>query len=646
MNFFDQFEKISGLSFSKNKSCFIASKRITNDRILAIKNVTGFTHSTLPLKYLGVPLFKGRKISFLFNDLIASVQNKLQSWDSNFLSFGGRLTLIKSVLCALPVYCFQTIAPTKTVCSKIHKLINNFFWRGTSSTSKINWAKWENCCGVKEEGGLGCKNLLDLANAFSFKLWFNLRSKDNLWAQFMTAKYCVGKHPSNIFSKHGISRVWRRMCKVKWEVEPFIFWGLGVGDIFFWQDKWLGNDSIDSILNTSSNSSLKVNYFFNNNCWDIDKLFNVVPDCILQRILKMPININSKDIIMYNLSKDGYFYLKNAWNAFRSKGNCDNTFTQIWHKNIPSTISVFVWRALHRYLPTEDNLINKGFILASKCQCCFHNENMHHVLISGLVAVRTWVHFDDLFKLNCFNSHISLISFLKCWLVNFKGHIRNIIPCLIMWFLWLERNNSLFNGVRMCHLNVIQKVKDKMVALMAVNLISIKHFKNYFFVFEALRCNLDFSIPVVRTFQWIKPPRNFYKLNIDVSISGIFGGVTRDSNGLLVAGFAGPLNICDYNTAMNKAILSGCQVCTTLNVFNLIIEVNSAFNFNPLVAEVDSCCNANSFYLIREIKQQLLGLNYSFHHIMNGGNVCASWLARWGCDLIGIIDFFRINCPV
>ncbi|XP_020705081.1 uncharacterized protein LOC110115996 [Dendrobium catenatum] len=200
----------------------------------------------------------------------------------------------------------------------------------------------------------------------------------------------------------------------------------------------------------------------------------------------------------------------------------------------------------------------------------------------------------------------------------------------------------------MGHHNVIQKVKDKVAALISANLISIKHFKNYFCVFEALGGNLDPSISVVRTFQWIKPPRNFYKLNIDVSISGNvagFGGVIRDSNGLLVAGFTGPLNICDYNPAMNKTILYGCQVCTTLNVFNLIIEVNSAFNFIPLVAEVDSCCNANSFYLIRDIKQQLLCFNYSFHHIMNGGNVCASQLARWGYDLIRNTDFFRINCP-
>ncbi|KAI0530897.1 hypothetical protein KFK09_000445 [Dendrobium nobile] len=84
-------------------------------------------HSQLPIKYLSVPIFKDRKKTFLFDDLISFVQNKILSWDSNFLSFAGRVTLIKSVLCSLDVYRFQTIFSTQAVCNKAHKLINNFF---------------------------------------------------------------------------------------------------------------------------------------------------------------------------------------------------------------------------------------------------------------------------------------------------------------------------------------------------------------------------------------------------------------------------------------------------------------------------------------------------------------------------------------
>ncbi|KAI0515770.1 hypothetical protein KFK09_008437 [Dendrobium nobile] len=35
------------------------------------------------------------------------------------------------------------------------------------------------------------------------------------------------------------------------------------------------------------------------------------------------------------------------------------------------------------------------------------------------------------------------------WFVNYKGHIRNVTSALIFWYLWLERNNSVFKGIKM-----------------------------------------------------------------------------------------------------------------------------------------------------------------------------------------------------
>ncbi|KAI0524886.1 hypothetical protein KFK09_004276 [Dendrobium nobile] len=269
------------------------------------------------------------------------------------------------------------------------------------------------------------------------------------------------------------------MCKFKWDMESALFWGLGYGNVFFWHDKWLGKDSIDSLMHTSSFDSVKVNFFFKDNGWDVDKLSNFVPNCVIFRILNFTFNIHSKDVIMCDCSNDGAFQIKHVWLSFRSKRPFDKIFSNIWHKSIPKTISVFMWRILHNLLPTEDNLIKKGFSFASKCQCCFKYETMHHIFISGPVAVKTWVFFDDLFHLNIFNAHLSLKAFMKAWLVEGKGNIRNTIPTLVLWFIWLERNNSVFNGVKMNHLNIIHRVKDKVLGLVAVNLISVKNFTNY-----------------------------------------------------------------------------------------------------------------------------------------------------------------------
>ncbi|KAL0907780.1 hypothetical protein M5K25_022216 [Dendrobium thyrsiflorum] len=126
LNAEDKFENVSGLYLNKHKSYFIAFKKVPNDRINAIKNLTGF--------------FQEKNIHF--DDLITAIKNKLMSWDSKFMSFGGGLTLIKSILCSLHVYIFQTLLPTCV--SPLFKLFTKdlarVFWQ---PASHFSWRKLE-----------------------------------------------------------------------------------------------------------------------------------------------------------------------------------------------------------------------------------------------------------------------------------------------------------------------------------------------------------------------------------------------------------------------------------------------------------------------------------------------------------------------
>ncbi|PKU71427.1 Putative ribonuclease H protein [Dendrobium catenatum] len=188
--FLHNFEIRSRLTLNKNKCFFIATKNIADDCNNDVRYLTSFIQGFLPLEYLGVPLFKGCKLSFLFDELITSVLNRLNYWESNFLSFGGRLILIKIVLCSLPIYIFQTIQRTLAVCNRLEKLFSKFFWKGNRSNFKIFWTTWSNCYGLLEEGALGCKNMADLAYAFSIKLCFNFHAKSSLGAKYMDEKLC------------------------------------------------------------------------------------------------------------------------------------------------------------------------------------------------------------------------------------------------------------------------------------------------------------------------------------------------------------------------------------------------------------------------------------------------------------------------
>lgn len=73
------FEKESSLTFNKNKSYFIASSSIPIKRINQISNLIVFNSQILPITYLGTPIYKGRKKSFLFDGVINNISIKIAS---------------------------------------------------------------------------------------------------------------------------------------------------------------------------------------------------------------------------------------------------------------------------------------------------------------------------------------------------------------------------------------------------------------------------------------------------------------------------------------------------------------------------------------------------------------------------------------
>ncbi|PKU76701.1 Putative ribonuclease H protein [Dendrobium catenatum] len=129
-----------GLAINKDKSSFIVSNYVNHGRVNTIKRVCGFNCIALPIKYLGTPIFKGRKRNQIFEEIFTIFQKKIVNWNSNFLSFGGRLVLIKSVLNSIPIFIFHTLHPSEPICRRLERMINKFFWGYKNNSSCIYWA--------------------------------------------------------------------------------------------------------------------------------------------------------------------------------------------------------------------------------------------------------------------------------------------------------------------------------------------------------------------------------------------------------------------------------------------------------------------------------------------------------------------------
>ncbi|KAL0904830.1 hypothetical protein M5K25_026985 [Dendrobium thyrsiflorum] len=601
----------------------------------SLVRICGFNSNNLPIKYLGTPLYKGRKKNQLFDEIFTACQKKISSWYSNFLSFGGRLVLIKSVLNSIPIFILHTLHPSAT--------------GAKNNNSCICWTSWNKICGDHKEGGLGCKNFADTVNAFSYKLWFSFRAKESLWARFMHAKYCKNRHPLMCHYKVSDSMNWKRLCNIKWEADQFIQWGLGCGNVSFWQDNWLGVGSIDCILNTNTISNIKVHNFFENGSWNMDKLLGMIPMELINMIVNIPLQLQCKDTMFFNTSPTGKFSLKSVWNHIREKFPVSLLYSSIWNKNIPLSYSVLAWRVIKNFLPVDNLMWNKGFSFPSKCQCCANIEDINHVFAHGECAYKVWNHFFGLANLDNNSVQNGILAILNCWFNTSKGHILNIIPVLILWYLWQARNDAKHNDIKIDSSLVILKVKHKILSLYAVNLISVNNFKHCLQLAGKLGIFFD-NIAVNhqdKIVKWCKPSYPFVKLNSDGSVgnSGAgFGGIVRNHLGDFLFAYAGKADTSNVLTAELLGLLYGLISCSERGFLNINIEVD-AINLIQIFNRKDSMGNPGNFYTIRRINQLLISVNYTLSHIYREGNACADFFAKMGSQMVGFHLFSEANLP-
>ncbi|GKA57864.1 putative RNA-directed DNA polymerase, eukaryota, reverse transcriptase zinc-binding domain protein [Tanacetum coccineum] len=100
IRFFQVFYLASGLKLNIHKSNIYGIVVSTDDVHLMASN-TGCVAGTLPFTYLGLPIGGNMSLNENWKPLIDKFKAKLSGWKANLLSFGGRLTLIKSVLGSL-----------------------------------------------------------------------------------------------------------------------------------------------------------------------------------------------------------------------------------------------------------------------------------------------------------------------------------------------------------------------------------------------------------------------------------------------------------------------------------------------------------------------------------------------------------------
>lgn len=109
--------------------------------------------------------------------MVAKIARRLEGWQAKFLSFGGKVTLIKSFLLSLPMHIFSCMAVPKQIQKRINGLLAAFFWNQRGQ-HRIHWVSWKRICAPLSEGGLGIRSVTEAVHGLHGKLAWKVMSQE------------------------------------------------------------------------------------------------------------------------------------------------------------------------------------------------------------------------------------------------------------------------------------------------------------------------------------------------------------------------------------------------------------------------------------------------------------------------------------
>ncbi|XP_058726215.1 uncharacterized protein LOC131597540 [Vicia villosa] len=167
--------------------------------------------------YLGLPSLIGRSKKATFGYIKDKIWRKINSWRGRPISKAGKKVMIKSVLQSIPSYVMGLFILLDGIVSDIEKMLNSFWWGGSSNNKGIRWMSWDRMTGSKNEGGLGFRDLKSFNMAMVAKRgWHLLNNPDSLVSRVFKARWSIGDG-RNISV---MGDPWLRGCRSDWVKGP------------------------------------------------------------------------------------------------------------------------------------------------------------------------------------------------------------------------------------------------------------------------------------------------------------------------------------------------------------------------------------------------------------------------------------------
>lgn len=460
-----KYEQASGQKINVHKSSITFSRKASQLQKNKAKAALGIEKEGGVGKYLGLPEHFGRKKKDSFTSIVDRIRQRALSWSNRFLSGAGKMTLLKSVLTAMPSYAMSCFQIPASLCKRIQSALTRFWWDSSPLKKSMCWVSWEKMTKSKQDGGLGFRDVKNFNSALLGKLgWRIIQKPDCLLARVLLGKYCHSSNFLRVKCPSNASHGWRSILVGRDLLLKNLGWVIGDGrSIKVWKDPWLSLTTPKQPMGPppcSSQHLLVHDLFLQDSLeWDIPKVTATLPAFSDEILSLKPSRLGAADRLVWLGNPTGVYTTKSGYHVANgpnaiigspSPPSSDvNWKKAVWDLKTAPKVKLFLWKALQGALPTGQQLLSRHLEIDEKCCRCGEPETILHLLFTCSFAQNVW----QLAPLKTdFPSH--LLEDVKSGLVRANAQV--VLPPIglgscplfpwILWNLWKSRNQKLFNS--------------------------------------------------------------------------------------------------------------------------------------------------------------------------------------------------------
>ncbi|XP_059068971.1 uncharacterized protein LOC131859353 [Cryptomeria japonica] len=365
---------------AKSKIFFLNVSPLVQSRLT---HFWGFFVGQFPCKYLGILFSTGSEKHNFWEQISRAISSRILSWSHKWLSFSGKIVLIKAILNVVPIYLLSVLkAPKKTMIA-LHSVLRSFIWNeNVNKKGRIPLLAWDRICAPRDKGGGGVKDIGKQNLALGDKLvWKLYKQPSSKWASILFAKYLNNGSREAIFTASSLPKgsiIWNFMVECRSVIFPGLSWLVHNGrKARFWEEIWNGFPTLFSLRDWSPlMSSLKSSwgiFVADYICVDSSGL---LPVAKWKSIDSLPVDQDIKSTFVEELNKrvKGYdLPYKLFWHAaclpkagafawiFRKNSSTLQDVLFCIEKLISETVLAFIYKgiSLHNTFTPWDNWITK-----------------------------------------------------------------------------------------------------------------------------------------------------------------------------------------------------------------------------------------------------------------------------------------------